>query len=291
MPRARSSDDDHVATRVREAVTFLFVPGHRPDRFEKAAAAGADLVVIDLEDAVPAEEKETARSNAADWIAAGNPCVVRVNAPESGLLRADLDALEGLHCALMIPKAEDPEELRRISAARGLTPAVIAQIETAQGVLNAAQIASVPGIRRLAVGTFDLAAELGVEPTDDEAMAATRGHLVLASAAAGLTGPVEGVTASVDDAPRVAAEAGYARRLGFAGKLCIHPRQLAAVRAAFAPTADQVAWAEKIVGAYSDDQGAALVDGQMIDQPVLDRARQILWRSTDRPTTEPGENP
>ncbi|QKT08803.1 CoA ester lyase [Gordonia sp. X0973] len=271
--------DRSLAHRVRTAATFLFVPGNRPERFEKAMGAGADLVVLDLEDAVGADEKDAARRNVERFVAAGNECVVRVNAPNSGLLRADLAALDGLRCAIMVPKSEDPEQLRRIGAARGLVPVMIALVETARGVVDAAQIARVPGIQRLALGSFDLAAELGIDPVDQQALAATRGNLVLASAAAGLSGPVDGVTAAVDDTDKIAAETTAARRLGFAGKLCIHPRQVPTVASAFAPTEAEQVWARRVLEAIAEGDGVAVLDGEMIDKPVLDRAQRILART------------
>ncbi|MBY4568706.1 CoA ester lyase [Gordonia sihwensis] len=260
----------------RGAHTLLFVPGDRPERFEKAAAAGADLVVVDLEDAVPAANKEKARAEAAAWIAAGHTCAVRINAADTEHFDADVSALAGSGAAIMLPKAEDPAAAARLADTTG--SAVIALIETARGVLAAASIASAPGVVRLAIGTFDLAAQLGVDPTDTEALAASRGALVLASAAAGLTGPVDGVTGSVDDPDRVRADVAYARRLGFAGKLVIHPKQLDPTSSAFAPSADDIAWARRIIEALGTD-GVAVVDGQMVDKPVVDRARSILDRA------------
>lgn len=251
------------------ASTLLFVPGDRPDRFDKAAAAGADLVVLDLEDAVSADAKEAARANVAAW-AAHRPCAVRINSADTRWFRADLDALSAKDVTIMVPKAEDPAVLA------GIGGNVIALIETARGVLNAPAIASVPGVVRLAVGTFDLAAELGVDPTDTEALLPTRGALVLASAAAGLPGPIDGVTAAIDEPDRIIADTTYARRLGFAGKLCIHPRQLRPAAAALRPTEAQIGWARRIVEASSG--AVAQVDGEMVDKPVVDRAHAILAR-------------
>ncbi|GAC80981.1 citrate lyase subunit beta / citryl-CoA lyase [Gordonia malaquae] len=251
------------------ASTLLFVPGDRPDRFDKAAAAGADLVVLDLEDAVSADAKDAARANVAAW-AAHRPCAVRINSADTRWFRADLDALSAKDVTIMIPKAEDPAVLA------GIGGNVIALIETARGVLNAPAIASVPGVVRLAVGTFDLAAELGVDPTDTEALLPTRGALVLASAAAGLPGPIDGVTAAIDEPDRIIADTTYARRLGFAGKLCIHPRQLRPAAAALRPTEAQIGWARRIVEASSG--AVAQVDGEMVDKPVVDRAHAILAR-------------
>ncbi|MBM7365705.1 HpcH/HpaI aldolase/citrate lyase family protein [Gordonia hydrophobica] len=266
----------------RTATTVLFVPGDRPERFEKAAAAGADLVIIDLEDAVPHDHKVAARGNVTEWVATGHHCAVRINAADTGHFAGDLDALTGLGAPIMLAKAESADVVQQVAEVSG--SGVIALIETARGILAAPEIAAVPGVVRLAVGTFDLAAQLGVDPTDHEALTASRGALVLASAAAGLAGPLDGVTAAVDDADRIAADAAHARRLGFAGKLCIHPRQLAPTIAAFAPTDDEVAWAHRIMEAVEADEetadGVIVVAGQMVDKPVIDRAERILQRAT-----------
>ncbi|WP_440712432.1 HpcH/HpaI aldolase/citrate lyase family protein [Gordonia sp. FQ] len=256
-----------------DAGTLLFVPGDRPERFAKAAAAGADLVVLDLEDAVRPENKAAARENVARW-AAEHDCAVRINAAGTDWHDDDLAALAGTSAAIVVPKAEYRETLAPI----GRDHAVIALIETAVGVLAAPVLATTPGVVRLALGTFDLAAQLGVDPADTEALTATRGGVVLASAVAGLTGPIDGVTAAIDDAERLGADTAYARRLGFAGKLCIHPRQLAPVSAAFRPTEEELAWARKIVAAV-DATGVAKVDGAMVDKPVVERAQRLLARA------------
>lgn len=183
---------------------------------------------------------------------------------------AELAAHAGTGCAVMVPKAENPRVLASLTG-----HPVIALIESAAGVLAAADIAEIDGVVRLALGTFDLATQLGVDPVDAEALAATRGAVVLASAAAGLTGPVDGVTAAIDDAERLTADTAYARRLGFAGKLCIHPRQLTPVAAAFRPSEEELAWARRIVDA-ADATGVAQVDGAMVDKPVVERAQRLL---------------
>ena len=259
----------------RAATTLLFVPGDRPERFEKAAAAGADLVVVDLEDAVPHDNKVIARGHVTEWVATGHPCAVRINAADTGYFAGDLDALTGLGATIMVAKAESPDIVQKVAEVTGC--GVIALIETARGVLNAPQIAAIPGVVRLAIGTFDLSAQLGVDPLDTDALLASRSALVLASAAAGLAGPLDGVTAGVDDADGITAAVTHARRLGYAGKLCIHPRQLAPTGAAFAPSDEEVEWARTIVDAVDFD-GVAVVDGQMVDKPVVDRAEQILKR-------------
>ncbi|WP_306361779.1 CoA ester lyase [Nocardia sp. CC227C] len=278
-----------LATRIRVASTLLFVPADRPERFAKAAAANPGLVVLDLEDAVAPDAKAAAREHAVAWIEAGNECAVRINAAGTDWHADDLAALAPLRCAVVLPKSDigniegviDALTEARASApyrpkAVSSRPLLIALIETAAGVLRSAAVAATPGVDRLAVGTFDLAAEIGVDPTDREALAGTRQALVLASAAAGLPGPIDGVTGAVDDADLVEDDARYSKRLGFTGKLCIHPRQLHPVATAFRPTEAEQAWARKILAAITDTSGVVVVDGAMVDKPVLDRARRIL---------------
>ncbi|QWF84892.1 HpcH/HpaI aldolase/citrate lyase family protein [Amycolatopsis sp. CA-230715] len=257
-----------MTARAGDAATMLFVPGDRPDRFAKAAAAGADLVVLDLEDAVAPDRKAEARGHVARWVA-GNPgCAVRVNAAETPWQGEDLAVVSRYECVVMLPKA-DP------AAARAVTNELIALVETARGVLDAREVAAVPNVRRLAFGSFDLAAELGVDPADRDALAPARSALVLASAAAGLSGPVDGVTADLHDETVLTDDVRYARRLGFTGKLCVHPKQVPIAAAALCPTGEEVRWARSVLGAASHG-GAAAVRGQLVDKPVLDRARRIL---------------
>jgi citrate lyase subunit beta/citryl-CoA lyase len=267
---------DTLVEATRTALTWLFVPGDRPERFAKAAVAGADVVVLDLEDAVAPEAKDVARDEVAAWLdRAGVLCAVRVNAAAL-LLDADLAALAGsVPRLVMLPKAEDHALVAEVVARLPRGSSVVALVETARGVLEAPVVAAVPGVERLAFGSFDLAADLGVDPDHAPAMATARGALVLASAAAGLAAPVDGVTGTVDDALRLAADVAASRALGFGGKLCIHPRQVAAVAEAFAPSADELAWAGRVL-AGAGDNGVAVVDGRMIDKPVVERARRVL---------------
>ncbi|NEW26664.1 CoA ester lyase [Nocardia cyriacigeorgica] len=272
--------------QVSTAATLLFVPADRPERFAKAAAAGADLVVLDLEDAVAPENKASARRHAADWVAAGHRCAVRVNAAGTPWHDAELAVLAPARCAVMLPKAEDPAIVRRVAQVLGPDVPLIALIETARGVLEAARIAAVARVRRLALGTFDLAAELGIDPADRAALSATRQQLVLAAAAAGLPGPIDGVTAAIDDAERLTDDTRYGARLGFAGKLCIHPRQLAPVAAALRPSERELIWAVRVIDAVEAGSGVAVVDGTMVDKPVVDRAQRILARAGTLPNTD-----
>jgi citrate lyase subunit beta/citryl-CoA lyase len=272
-----------VRETVREATTFLFVPGDRPERFEKAASSGASIVVVDLEDAVAADRKDAAREHAAAW-AQNHACLVRINSVVTPWHDDDVARLAGLPCGIMLPKAERVEDVRRlVGASKGAGGAVVALIETARGILDAASIADLDGVERLALGSFDLAAELGTDPSDRETLLASRSALVLASARAGLPAPVDGVTAGIDDAARIAEDAGYARRLGFAGKLCIHPRQVPVVAAALRPSEGERAWAAAIVAAQGE--GVGVVNGAMVDRPVIERAERIL-RHFDHATPE-----
>lgn len=261
--------------QVRDARTLLFVPGNRPERFAKAHEAAPGLVVLDLEDAVPAAEKAGARSHVADWLAAGHVCAVRINAPGTECYDEDMRAIAGHDCAVLVPKAEDVEGLRELAGHLAASSCVVALIETAAGILGAWTIASAPGVERLAFGSFDLAAQLGVAPDDRLAMASSRGALVLASAAAGIAPPVDGVTGDIYDADLVRDDVGHARRLGFSGKLCIHPRQVAVAEEALRPTDDEVHWARSVVDT-AGTEGVAVLNGQMIDKPVVDRAHRIL---------------
>ncbi|MBB5158393.1 HpcH/HpaI aldolase/citrate lyase family protein [Saccharopolyspora phatthalungensis] len=259
-------------TELDHARTLLFVPGHRPDRFAKAAAAGADAVVLDLEDAVGVEEKDTAREHVAEFLGSGRSAVVRINGVGTPWHAEDLAMVRQHSCAIMLPKAADPAQVAAVSRQ---VPAVIPLIETAAGVLGAAEICRVEGVVRPAFGSVDLAAELGVDHTDRQALLHARSALVLAAAAAELAAPLDGVTTAVHDEALLIADSAHAASLGFAGKLCIHPKQLPTVRAAFTPSAETVQWANAVLRA-SADGSVAVLDGQMIDKPVVDRARRIL---------------
>lgn len=265
------------AGELASAVTLLFVPGNRPDRFARAAATGADLVVCDLEDAVPAADKAAARTAVAEWLAAGDRAAVRVNAPGTEDHLADLAALGAVGRGLagvLVPMAESAVALGNVVDALPGVP-VLALVETARGVRAAPDLAAVDGVVRLGLGHLDLAADLAADP-DASVIDHCRHELLLAARVAGTAAPVDGVTPDVRDVERVAAEAGRARRDGFGGKLCIHPAQLAAVAAAFAPSEEEIAWARRVLGALDD--GVAVVDGAMVDAPVLARARSVLGR-------------
>jgi citrate lyase subunit beta/citryl-CoA lyase len=266
------------------ARTWLFVPGDRPERFAKAVASGAGLVVIDLEDAVSPDAKDSARRHVREWIMTNETTVaVRINAAGTLWHDDDLTALAdaGRPVVIMLPKAEDPAEVAYCLDRLPPGSAVAALIETARGVSRAEQLAGASGVVRLCLGTFDLAAELGVDPAYAPALALARNALVLASAVAGLAPPVDGVTAAVNDDDTLRADIRASAALGFGGKLCVHPRQIAPADEALRPTAAERAWARRVIEADFNGEVVVLVDGRMVDRPVIARARRILGLRPD----------
>lgn len=258
--------------RISAARTFLFVPGDRPDRFDKAAASGADIVILDLEDAVAPAAKDIARKAVGDWLDAGNSAVVRINASGSDWFEKDLDlsACSGL-LGVMLPKAEVGSALDRVGAMKP----VVALIESAAGVADVQVIARHAGVVRLAFGTIDLALDL--DTTVDEVLVTIGTQLVVASRAADLSSPIDGVTVGFKDSKLVEDSMRLARARGFGAKLCIHPAQLAAVRQALAPSAEDIARATRIIEADRASGGAAVaLDGQMVDKPLVARAHRLL---------------
>ncbi len=258
------------------AVTWLFVPGDRPDRFATAAAAGADAVILDLEDAVAPRHKEAARDHVVRWLGGAGTGWVRINAAGTPWYADDLATLAGCDGlrGVVVPKAEDGADLGAVGAHLGIDVGVVALVESAVGVHRAAEIAASRGVDRLAFGSIDYALDIGADGTWDSLLLA-RSALVIASRLAGIDPPVDGVTTALHEPEILAADVGRARGLGFTGKLCIHPAQVEAVARGFAPSADEVAWARRITAA-ADGAGAVAVDGAMVDRPVLERARRIL---------------
>jgi citrate lyase subunit beta/citryl-CoA lyase len=260
--------------------SYLFVPADRPERFAKALASGTDAVIVDLEDAVAPDAKDTARRSLAEWLdsptaGAHRPVVVRVNAIGTRELDDDIAACRaGGVEAIMVPKAERAEDLARIAAAA--RKPLIALIETALGSDNLRAVAQSSTVARLAFGSIDFQLDLGIAG-DGEELLVYRCALVLASRVAGLPPPIDGVSTAIADGTAVQADAQRARRLGFGAKLCIHPAQVAAVNLAFTPGAQELAWARRVVDAIRRSGGAAVaVDGKMVDKPVLLRAQALL---------------
>jgi citrate lyase subunit beta/citryl-CoA lyase len=264
------------------ARSYLFVPADRPERFAKAQASGADAVIIDLEDAVAPNAKVAAREALANWLDAGNrPVVVRINGVDTEWFADDLAlaARPGVS-AVMLPKAERTADLASVRAAAP-SASLLPLIETAVGIECVRQLAATAGVQRLVFGSIDLQLDLGISGDGDELLL-YRSQLVLASRLARLAPPVDGVSTAIDDPTALQADAQRARRLGFGAKLCIHPRQAKPVNDAFSPTAEEIAWAHRVVAAAEHADGAAVaLDGKMIDRPVLLRAQGLLRQAEE----------
>jgi citrate lyase subunit beta/citryl-CoA lyase len=258
------------------ARSYLYVPGNRPDRFDKACAAGADAVIIDLEDAVPPAEKAAARAALAAWLSREKAVIVRVNGEDTEWFQQDLTACDAAGVTgVVLPKAAQiGDTIVALCRSRGAV--LLPIIETAAGMAHARAVAATPCVQRLMFGTIDFQLELDIDGDGDELLA-FRSELVLASRLAGIQPPVDGPCTSWEDVERLAADARRARRLGFGGKLCIHPKQVAVVNAAFSPSDAEVAWARKVLDAAERSGGAAVaVDGKMIDRPVILKAQRIV---------------
>ena len=262
---------------------FLFVPGTRPERFLKALDSGASGVILYLEDAVAEEDKETARAAIRSaWSQFSDEqkkrLVIRTNSPGSKFYSADLILAQELQVAcILIPKSES---LDQINGAALILPntAIIPMIETALGLHHLNEIANSNQVLRLALGNLDLQADLGMMCDAQETELQTaRYQIVIASRLAQITPPVDGVTPSTDDLPRITDDAERAKRMGFGAKLCIHPKQVAIVQAAFMPTEEEVHWAQRVIEADKASKGGAVkLDGKMIDRPVVLLAKRTL---------------
>ena len=266
-----------------DACSFLFVPATQPERYGKALASGADGVIIDLEDAVGLDDKAKAREILKNtWpsisIDQKNHIVVRCNAPGSSFYAADLMLAKELQVRhLMIPKTESRDHIN--GAADELkNTAFIPIIETPLGLHHLNEIASTEQVLRLALGNLDMQVELGISCDDNETEIDTaRFMLVLASKLAQIAPPLDGVTPSTDDEPRIFAHAQKAKRFGFGAKLCIHPKQIPIIKRAFSPTVEEISWAKRVIAADNASNGQAVkVDGKMVDRPVVMLAHRIL---------------
>jgi citrate lyase subunit beta/citryl-CoA lyase len=272
---------------LESARSFLFTPGNRPDRFEKALASGADAVVLDLEDAVPPTEKPAAREAiAAAWPrlrSSAVPVVIRINPPVLPVGKDDLAWLAGLDSrptGLMIPKAESAAGL---AAARAALPgaALLPLIESAAGHAALSMIAAAPGVLRLVLGHIDFMADTGIRCSDDEVeLAPLRFALTMVSRCNDLAPAVDGVTVDLKNDERLRVDTLRSLRFGFSAKLCIHPRQVAVVHQALRPTPDDIAWARRVLEADAAAGGQAIqLDGKIVDLPLVLQARRLLARA------------
>lgn len=279
--------------------SWLFVPGNNEHYLAKAAACEADVLLIDLEDGVPPECKKRGRGMVAACLATPSEKVrfVRINAWVTGLAPNDLDAVvrPGLD-GVCLPKVESDtdvltltDQLAELETVRGLpcgSIRILAAIETARGLLAAHNIAAAhPRVAGLMFGAEDFALDLGL-PTNRQHEAAeltyARSALVIAAAAAGVMS-VDGVYPHLDDEDGLRADTRRCLNYGFSGKSTFSPRQLPVIHAVFKPQADEVEFSRRVVAAFdsavAESAGSAVVDGQLVDLPIVLRARRVLKRS------------
>ncbi|MBS1170279.1 MAG: CoA ester lyase [Burkholderiaceae bacterium] len=265
--------------------TYLFVPGNRPERFAKAQAVGAGAIILDLEDAVAPESKAAARSEIARWCSSQNDAaniVLRINDRQSPWFADDLALLRDSRIRLvMLPKTESANDVAAVLAALQQECEVLPLIETARGVRCVEEIAAAAGVQRIVFGTIDYALEMNLSG-DERGLIYPASQIALASRCAGIPAPVAGVTLAIDDEAALLADLAFARVFGFGAKLCIHPRQVAPIERAMAPTEKEIGWAQRVVAEASSGQGAVQVDGKMVDRPVLLQAEAILMRAGRR---------
>ena len=255
--------------------SYLFAPGHNEKLLGRVFDAGADAVMLDLEDAVPPHAKHQARAMVAE-VLADRSAWVRINAVGTELAAADLEAVAGLAAGIRIPKVESAEDVQWVRDRAPDTPLICA-IETARGLIAAHEIAQVDGVRHLSLGGVDLRRDLGATDGNLQTLYA-RSHLVVVSRAAGLDPPIDSVYASLDDEAGLRAQTEFARSLGFSGKSAIHPRQLPILHDVFTPSIEELQWAQTVLDAFDAAGGEAvkLADGEFVDLPVADRARRLL---------------
>jgi citrate lyase subunit beta / citryl-CoA lyase len=263
--------------------SYLFVPGNRPDRFAKAFSAGADAVIIDLEDAVPPSQKEEARTAAAEWLAQDKPTFIRINDVNTEWFRDDLKICSLPAVAgILLPKAERVENLAFVREKANPVAQILPLIETAQGFWNAQALARMPGLQRLIFGEIDFQLDLGIKGSGEELLY-FQSQLVLLSRLAGIQPPVAGINAAIDDLDSLRADTLRSRRLGFGAKLLIHPKQVAVVHECFRPSAEEILWAKRVLKAAAASDGAAVsMDGQLVDRPIIAQAQSILCEAEQR---------
>ena len=239
------------------------------------ATAGADAVILDLEDAVPPDAKPTARAKVRETLVE-HQAWVRVNAPMTETCAADLHAVGDRAYGIRIPKVESAADVEWV-AARAPGKPLLCAIETARGVLAAQEIAAVPGVRFLAMGGVDLQRDLNTTGGNLQTLYA-RSHLVLAARANGLEPPIDSVYPLLGDDAGLREQTEFARSLGFYGKSAIHPQQLAVLHDVFTPSSTEIDWAHEVLAGFdaAGGGGFAMSSGEFVDLPVAERARRVL---------------
>ncbi len=276
----------------RPPVAALFVPATRLDRLGKAATSGGDAIIVDLEDAVPPEDKARARDALAGALGTvGIPVYVRVNASVTPWHETDLDAARALPIAgIMLPKVEDAEAVERVASRIGGMLPVIGLIESATGIAALPRLTTAGNLAQIAFGSVDFALDIGAQH-DRAALSYARAAIVLHSRAGGLPAPLDGVTLAIGDAAALFDDCTHAAALGFGGKLGIHPSQMPMILSAFLPSKADLDWARRVMAAMEAARGAAVqLDGMMIDAPVHERARRTLLKAGE-PLPQSGVRP
>jgi citrate lyase subunit beta/citryl-CoA lyase len=263
-------------TRAR---SWLFVPATRPDRFDKGATSGADRVILDLEDAVAPSEKVEARRNLARTVIPRDvPVYVRVNSALTPWFEDDLAVAATLAIrGILLPKADSAAHVERAAQAIPSEFAIVPIIETAIGFWNVLDVARAPRVERLVFGGLDFSLDTGMQD-DAGAFDYVRSRIVIASKVAGIAPPIDYVTLAIDDQELLQRHTARSRHFGFGGKLCIHPKQIPVTNDAFRPSDDEVAWARSVLReqATRPEDAVFAHRGELVDRPVLERARQIV---------------
>jgi citrate lyase subunit beta/citryl-CoA lyase len=267
--------------------SWLFVPADNPKKMEKAIHSGADAVIFDLEDAVAAAQKESARQMVAEVFDVGQgitkPVYVRINDPAQPAIMEDLKLISELQVhGILIPKTEGAEQVQMITAMlKRHDIELLPIIETALGLHNVMSIAGASErITQLTFGSLDFSLDLGMDPSSDGSeLYFARFQLVLASRICNLLAPVDTVYPQYSDKDGFQLELETARRMGFLGKLLIHPAQIEQTNAVFEPTAKEMEWALKVITAFEKAKargiGVVQVDGKMVDLPVYRKAQKL----------------
>lgn len=267
------------------ARSWLFVPATRPDRFAKAAASGADRVILDLEDAVAPDEKADARRGLMTaTIPRDVPVYVRVNSALTPWFEEDLGVARTLAIrGVLLPKADSASHVERVLAAIAPEHVVVPIIETAAGLWNVLDVARCPRVERLVFGALDFTLDTGIHDADG-AFDSVRSRIVVASKVAGIAPPVDLVTLAIDDQEQLRRHAARSWSFGFGGKLCIHPKQIPITNDAFRPSDEEVAWARAILDELATRSGDAVFshNGELVDRPVIERAKQVIDTASPR---------
>jgi len=270
--------------------SLLFTPGDSIRKIKKAAQVGADIVILDLEDAVAINQKEEARGNVvsalSDITFEGMERLVRVNSPDSDFFADDLEAIAGTGVdGIVIPKVETAGQLQRLDPyLTGSAIRLFVLIETALGVMNIKEIAqSSERLEALLFGAEDLAADLGATRTQaGMEIFYGRSAVVTASAAYGLEA-IDTVYLDFNDLAGLKEDARLGQQMGYSGKMAIHPGQIKVINRVFSPTADEIMGAQRLIEAYevhvAAGSGVFTLDGQMVDKPVVRAAERLLERA------------